>query len=122
MDLRGSGKKYPIACEVVDLTLAYATNATTITKDIYINGTILDMWFTVPDLNAGTQCTLSLVNADSKEIDTSNLVDESTTHHFTPGISLSGCAINTINKVTVTIVTASAQIANRDFRLEIEYA
>lgn len=116
-DLRRNRTVYPIASKVVDLTLDYTSNATTISKDVTINGTIMDIFFTVPDLDAGTQCTLYLIDEDNAELYNSGLVDESATHHLTPGISLDGP-----NQTTVKVVTADNQTANRTFKVKIKYA
>ena len=109
-----SSKKRPIAREVVELTLDFSEDDTTITGDIDINGDITDILLVIPDLNAGTQCTLSLEDGDGDEIYTSGLQTESATRHISPDIPVVGTT-------TVKIVTASAQIADRDFVAKIIY-
>lgn len=113
-DLRQQGPRVPIARKVVDLTLVFGDDDTTIEEDILINGTIMSIDFVVPSLD-GTQCTLSIEDEDDDERYDSDLVDQSTTHvNLVPGICVGGTS-------TVKVVTASAQTANRVFKVKIWY-
>ena len=105
---------YPINREVLEIVLDHSSDATTITKDINLNGTIMDVFFVVPTLD-GTQCTLYFLDEDGDEYYNSDLVDENQTHHLTPGFSCAGT-------VTVKIVTATSQTADRTFKVKILYA
>jgi len=111
---RTHGAGPPVGRHVETLTLDYDVNNTTITADIQLSGSILDVFFVVPSLD-GTQCTLYFLDEDGDEYYNSGLVDENQTHHLTPGFSCTGT-------VTIKIVTASTQSADRTFKVKIIYA
>jgi len=96
------------------VTIAYATDPKVGETDIkQFYGSILDIWLNAPALD-GTQFTLSLEDEDDDEIYTSGLLDESTLHHLTPGISYAGT-------LTVKITAVTNQLADREFRPKIIY-
>lgn len=111
---RSHGGGPPVGRHVESITLAYATDDTTIEADVEISGTILGCFLVIPALD-GSQATLSFEDEDDDEYYSSGLKDESQTHYLTPGFTCTAT-------LTIKIVTATAQTADRVFKVKLLYA
>lgn len=100
----------PYKEEEFTLTLDFATDDTTITQDIRLNGIVMNAFFVVPALD-GSQCTFYLMNGNDRQYYSSGLLDESTTH------LLEDIGTAMVDP-TIKIITASSQLANRAFKFE----
>ena len=105
----------PIGRHKETMVIAFATNATTITADVGLNGTILHAYIVAPALDVGTQFTFSIEDEDGDEIYTSGLLDENGTRNLDPGLSVCGT-------ITLKIVTAGSQTANETFVVKLVYS
>ena len=104
----------PIGRHKETMIVDFSSNDTTITADVQLNGTIYHAFVVAPALD-GTQFTFSMEDEDDDEYYSSGLLDENQTHKLDPGVSVAGT-------VTLKIVTATSQTADRTFTVKLMYS
>jgi hypothetical protein len=103
------------------LVLAYATNATTITDTIDINGLLRGISIVVPNLDSSDTVTLSLTDSDSGTIYSKASIAESGTTTAYIDANNIPLELPLHGTVTIGIVTSGSQTANRTFKVNIYY-
>lgn len=103
----------PVGRHVESMMIDISTHTTIVTADVGLNGRIDHALVVAPALD-GTQFTFSILDEDADEMYTSGLKADGSDHPLSPDISVAG-------KITLKIVAATTQLADRTFNVKLIY-
>ena len=104
----------PIGRHVQPMVIDVSVNATTVTADVQLTGTIFHAFVIAPDLGTD-QFTFSILDEDADEYYNSGAKDGNADYFLSPGVSVVGT-------ITLKIEASAAQTTDKSFNVKLLYS